>query len=414
MPRSRLYHANLGNALKALGRLDQATACYRRAIVLRPRYPEAYNNLGATLHAQKQTDEAAVWLRKAIALKPDFPEAHNNLGNLLFDLGRRDEAVACFRRAIALRPDYAEAHNNLGAALKEFGEWDEAVLCYRKALSLQPDFPEAHNNLGIVLRRLGRLDEAVACCRDAIALKPDLLEAYDALGAALADQGKLDEAVACYQTALALRPDEPRIHDNLGTVRKEQGLAGGGDRLLSDGHRPAAGFCECASQSGHGAAGAGRDGGGMAGIRMALADGRAWRRPAAISRQPQWRGEAAEGRTLLIHAEQGLGDTLQFCRYGALAAARGLRVVMEVQRPLVRLLRGVAGRGSGGGARRGFARVRFLLRDAEHAVGGRDHRRDHSERAVLSSRRRGAGRDVGRASCGDGRAWASGWPGLGG
>jgi tetratricopeptide (TPR) repeat protein len=337
-----LYQTNLGNALQALGKLDQATACYRRAIVLRPRYPEAYNNLAATLHAQNQTDQAAIWLRKAIALKPDFPEAYNNLGNLQAALGQAAEAIACYQKAVALRPDYAEAHNNLGAALAGQGAPRQAIACYQTALALQPDFPEAHNNLGIVLNQLGRLEEAAACCRQAIALKPDLQEAYDALGAALADQGKLEDAVACYRTAVKLRPNEPRAHDNLGAALKEQGAP---EEAITC-FRTAIGLKPDFPNAHHNLA--------MALLaRGDMAEGwpeYEWRwqtaRMAPSRRdfiQPQWHGEPANNRTLLIHAEQGLGDTLQFCRYATLAADRGLHVIMEVQKPLARLLQGLRG-----------------------------------------------------------------------
>jgi tetratricopeptide (TPR) repeat protein len=337
-----LYHANRGNALQALGRLDECVACCRRAIVLRPRYPEAYSNLAAALHALGQTEEAVAWLRKAVALKPDFPEAYNNLGNLLADLGRAEEAVGCYRRAIALRPGYAEAHNNLGAALKDMGALEDAVACYRTALTVQPDFAEASNNLGIVLTRLGRLEEAAVCCRRAIALRPDLMEAYDALGAVLAEQGRLEEAASCCRQAVALRPEEPRTHDNLGTVLKAQGLP---DAAIGC-FRTAIGLQPDFANAHRNLA--------MALLAVGeMAEGwrqYEWRWQAAdmvgarrAFTQPQWRGEAAVGRTLLIHAEQGLGDTLQFCRYAALAADRGVRVVMEVQAPLVRLLRGLPG-----------------------------------------------------------------------
>jgi tetratricopeptide (TPR) repeat protein len=337
-----LYQSNLGNALRALGRPDRATACYRRAIVLRPRYVEAYNNLAATLREHDQPDEAVTWLRKAIALKPDFPEVHNNLGNLFVDLGQPDKAIACYRRAVALRPDYAEAHNNLGAGLKELGALEAAVVSYRTSLALQPTIAETHNNLGIVLQRLGRLDEAVACCREAITLKPDLREAYDTLAATLADQGKLDEAAACYRQALALRPDEPRTHDNLGTVLKEQGLPKEAIACfrtaialkpdLPNAHRNLAMALLAQGDM--------AEGWREYEWRWQTADMAGSRRDFT---QPQWFGEPAEGRTLLIHAEQGLGDTVQFCRYTTLAATRGLHVIMEVQAPLVRLLSGLPG-----------------------------------------------------------------------
>ena len=98
---------------------------------------------------QGKLDEAIACYRRALELKPDYAEAHNNLGNALKDQGKLDEAVACYRRALELKPDYAEAHNNLGIALKDQGKLDEAVACYRRALELKPDYAEAHLNLSL-------------------------------------------------------------------------------------------------------------------------------------------------------------------------------------------------------------------------------------------------------------------------
>ncbi len=209
----------------------------------------------------------------AITVNPKAPSYHSNLGNVLKERGRLDEAVACYRRAIDLKLDFPEAHNNLGTALQEQRELDEAVACYRRAIDLKPDYPEAHNNLG----------------------------------SALKEQGRLDDAVACYRMAIHLKPDFPQAHSNLALALLARGdLAAGWEEH------------EWRWQT----------------LQM-IKDRR-------IFAQPLWRGEAAAGRTLLIHAEQGFGDTLQFCRYARLAADRGLRVVMEVQQPLVRLLRTLA------------------------------------------------------------------------
>ena len=147
-----------------------------------------------------------------------------------------------------------------------------------------------------------------AVTRTALALRPDEPRTHDNLGTVRKEQGLAEEAIACFRTAIGLRPDFPNAHHNLAMALLARGE-------MAEGWREYEWRWQTA---------------GMAASRRDFT-------------QPQWRGEAAEGRTLLIHAEQGLGDTLQFCRYGALAAARGLRVVMEVQKPLVRLLRGVAG-----------------------------------------------------------------------
>ncbi len=301
-------HNNLGVALRGQGRLSEAVTHYGRAVALRPDYPEAHNNLGIALAHQGRLAEAVASYGRALALKPDYAEAHNNLGSALAQQERLDEAAARFRRALALRPDYPEAHNNLGGALGQQGQLDEAVAHFRRAVALRSDYPEAHSELGSALAHLGRLDEAVVHLRRALALRPDYPEAHSNLGGALAEQGRLDEAVTHFRRAVALRPDYPEAHSNLGMV------------LLSLGDL-AAGWREFEWR---------------------------WKMPHIVKAarsfaQPQWRGEAAEGRTLLIHAEQGFGDTVQFCRYAPLAANRGLRVILEVQEPLVRLLRCLPG-----------------------------------------------------------------------
>ena len=243
-------HNNLGNALKDQGKLDEAVACYRRALELKPDFAEAHNNLGNALKDQGKLDEAVACYRRALELKPDYAEAHNNLGNALKDQGKLDEAVACYRRALELKPDYAEAHNNLGNALKDQGKLDEAVACYRRALELKPDYAEAHYNLGVALKEQGKLDEAVACYRRALELKPDYAEAHNNLGIAFKEQGKLDEAVACYRRALELKPDFAEAHINLGNALQGPGEAGRSGRLLPPGTGTEAGLCRGTQQPG--------------------------------------------------------------------------------------------------------------------------------------------------------------------
>ena len=216
-------HNNLGVAFKDQGKLDEAVACWRRALELEPDYAEAHGNLGVAFKEQGKLDEAVACCRRAVELKPDDAEAHNNLGVAFKEQGKLDEAVACYRRALELEPGFAEAHNNLGVAFKEQGKLDEAVACYRRALELEPGFAKAHNNLGNALKDQGKLDEAVACYRRALELKPDCAEAHSNLGNALKDQGKLDEAVACHRRALELKPDCAEVHSNLGSALKKQG-----------------------------------------------------------------------------------------------------------------------------------------------------------------------------------------------
>ena len=208
-------HNNLGNALKDIGRLDDAVASYRRALAIKPDLTEAYNNLGFVLRDLGRLDDAVASYRRALEIKPDFAIAHNNLGLALRDLGRLDDAVASFLRALEIKPDYAPAHSNLGNALRDLGRLDDAVASCCLALEIKPDLIEAHNNLGNALGDLGRLDDAVASFRRALEIKPDYAIAHLNLGNALEDLGQLDDAIASFHRALEIKPDYAEAYSNL-------------------------------------------------------------------------------------------------------------------------------------------------------------------------------------------------------
>jgi tetratricopeptide (TPR) repeat protein len=145
--------------------VDEAVACYRRALQLDPNSAGAHTNLGAALYQQGKLAEAVACFRRAIDLDPNYADAHYSLGRTLYRQGKQDEAVACYHRAIQLDPNLAGAHFNLGIALKAKGKLDEAVACYRRAIELNPKFAEAHCNLGHALRDLGRFREALAALK---------------------------------------------------------------------------------------------------------------------------------------------------------------------------------------------------------------------------------------------------------
>ena len=335
-------HNNLGAVLQQQGLLDEAEACFRRALECGPDDPDAHVNLGIVLTAQERQEEAAAHCRTAVALRPTMPEAHYNLGNALFRMGRSEEAVASFRAAIDLRPDDTGAHNNLGNALLTLGRMDAAVACLRKVIALSPNDPEAHNNCGNACLRSGNPHDAIACFHRALDLRPGMIEARNNLAAALREQGDLDGAVVWLRSVIELTPASAEAHGNLGIGLQAQGRM---DAAVASFRRAIA--LDPDNPEAH------RNLAMALLARGDLAEGWAeneWRwntpnmRPGARGfAQPQWRGEPAEGQTLLIHAEQGFGDTLQFCRFAPLAAARGLRVVVEAQRPLARLLRSLPG-----------------------------------------------------------------------
>jgi tetratricopeptide (TPR) repeat protein len=293
-------HSNRGNALKELKRFGEALASYDRAITLRPDYAEAHSNRADALTALERFDEALGACDRALMLRPDFVEALANRGNALHELRRFGEALASHDRALMLRPDYAEAHSNRGNALHELKRFEEALASYDRALVLRPDFSEAHSNRGNALQELRRFEEAVASYDRALALRGDLAEAHSNRGNALKELARFDEALASYEAALAARPDFADAHFNEAMCRL----------LIGDLYR----------------------GWEKSEWRWETEQIRNGKRSFP---QPLWLGSnEIAGKTILLHAEQGLGDTIQFGRYAPLVAARGARVILEVQRPL--------------------------------------------------------------------------------
>ena len=290
------------------GRLTEAVAWYRQAIGFKPDFANAFYNQGVALQTLGRVEEAVGCYTKAVHFNPALVDAHYNLGLAALGQQRLDQTVAHFRRAIALKPDHADAHYNLGITFRAQGSLEDAIACYRRAIAVRPGFPNAHYNLGILLLETGHPNEAAASYQRAIDLKPDYNEAHYNLGVVAHQQGRPAEAIGHYRKAITLRPDYPEAHAGLGTALLLLGeMAEGWDEF------------EWRWQTSQ-----------VAGQRHTYTE-------------PQWRGEPAAGKTLLIHAEQGFGDTIQFCRYAALAASRGLRVIMEVQAPLVRLLADLPG-----------------------------------------------------------------------
>ncbi len=370
-----LYHR--GSVLLALGRLDDACASLEAALACRPGHIDARNGLGLalaglgrpeaaltqfdtvlttdpdhygallnranTLIALEHFDEALTASGKVLAIAPSQPAAHNTRGVALGKLRRYEDALASYDHAIALRAEFAEAHANRGTALHKLGRHEEALESYDRALALQPDHAEAHSNRGNTLRDMNRCEEALESHDRALALRPDLAEAHCNRGNALLELRRFGEALDSYDRSIALRPNYAEAHCNRGNVLAE--LRRFDEALSSFGHaqmlRP--GLAEAHSSE--------------ALCRLLTGDFKhgwqqhEWRweteqlkRVKRQFAQPQWTGsDDIAGKTVLLHAEQGFGDTLQFCRYAPLVAARGAAVILDVQQPLATLLRSLPG-----------------------------------------------------------------------
>jgi tetratricopeptide (TPR) repeat protein len=329
---------NLGLALQDQRRSTEAVAAYDRAVAINPDDADVYSNRGLALEALRRFTDALASYDKAIALRSNFPEAHNNRGNVLRSLNRPDEALSAYAGAMALRPDFAAAHYNNGNVLRDLRRGAEALASYDKAIALRPDYADAYCNRGVVLQELRRSEEAIASCDRAIASRPDLGVAHHSRGNALRALGRYDEALASLDLAIALMPGHASLHNDRGVVlhglrRFEEALASYGKATLLQPDYAEVWVTWAISllQIGRFA-----EGWRLYEWRKKLPEAGAVYRS---FRQPLWSGEEdISGKTLFIHCEQGLGDTLQFCRYARLAEARGAKVVMAVQQPLVRLL----------------------------------------------------------------------------
>jgi tetratricopeptide (TPR) repeat protein len=337
---------NRGNTLRQLKRFEEALASYHQALVLKPNYFDALNNRGVTLHELKRFSEALASYDRALALWPDHAGALNNRGITLHELKRFDEALASYDRALALQPDGAEPFSNRGNALRQLKRFDEALASYDQALALKPDYFDALNNRGVTLHELKRLPEALASYDCALALRPDHFAALTNRGVTLHELRRFDEALASYDRALAIRPDYAEALFNRGVtlyqlkqldealVCYDLALAVNPDYV--DGH-----FNKALLHL--------LKGDYDAGWREYEWRWRRWKEQNLTPfkrdfTQPLWLGQTAiEGKTILLHAEQGSGDTIQFCRYAPLVAGRGARVLLEVPVQLKDLMASLVG-----------------------------------------------------------------------
>jgi tetratricopeptide (TPR) repeat protein len=340
-----LLYLHQGDRHHTLGRGAEAVERYDRVLALAPR-GDAYNNRGVALEALGRLDEALDSFSRALACRPDYAAAVFNRGGVLSALGRWPEALADYDRAVALVPDrFAAYWNNRGLALGELNRWAEAADSFLKALSLDPAYADALANLSVAQRRLGQFDAALASADHALSLQPDRPEVLTTRGLALAALGRYEAALESHEQALALRPDYLQALNNAGVAldaldRTDEALARFDAALTLD-----PGFAEAEYNSALALLRAGRW---LEGWRRHEAR---WRRKGepgpTYPDETLWLGgadaQALEGLTVLLHAEQGLGDTLQFCRYGPAVKALGARVILEVQPPLKTLLAGLKG-----------------------------------------------------------------------
>ena len=299
----------IARQLHQQGSLDDAAMIYRRILKRNPNHSDTLNLFGVLIQQKGKLKEAEQLLRRAAALKHNFPPIQTNLGNVLFDLEKFSDALSRFSRAIELEPTNGRAYYNRANLFAKMKKFSEAIQDYDHALKYFPNDAEVYLNKGNVLRDMDRKNEALNCYDRAIHMKPDYAEAYYNRGNLLSEQRRFDDALGSYDLAIQLQPRYVDAHWNKALALLLNGKLKEGWRLYE------------------------------------------WRwktehqeKNARNYSKPLWLGkEDLSGKTILLWAEQGFGDTIQFCRYAALVKSRGARVLLEIPQPLARLLKGLPG-----------------------------------------------------------------------
>jgi Flp pilus assembly protein TadD len=269
--------------------------------------------IGAIESQKGNITEAEIAYRRALKLKPDFAEALNNLGILLAATKRFVDAEAAYRRALEIKPDFVEVLNNVGILLWELKRFVEAEAIYCRVLEIKPDFVEAHNNLGNLLRDAGRVVEAEFAYRCALEAKPDWVEVQNNLGKLLKEIGRPVEAEVAFRRALELKPDSADVRHNLACFLLGSGRYAEAWEHYESRYDPSL-----------------KDGVAVAPNHLPF---------------PRWQGERLANKSLVIWAEEGFGDQIQFARYIPLLKRRGVsRIILvcnDALKPLLETVEGV-------------------------------------------------------------------------
>ena len=287
------------------GNISEAAKLYRFIIGQGHKDPRVLSNYGLILRDLGQLNEAESLTRKAIKINPNFEDAYYNLGNLLKDLGKLQEAELLLRKAIKIKPNYSEAYSNLGLILQDLGKLKEAELSLREAIKIKPYIAAVHYNLGNVLKELGKLQEAELFYRKAIDIKPDLAVAYSNLGNVLKELGKLQEAELFLRKAIKHNPNFAQAFFNLSIIE-----------LLKGDYKNGLENYEFRFKTN----------------QPPFIHGKT-KIERTNSQKPQ------KGEMLLVVAEQGLGDTLQFMRYIPYLRNQGLKISFCAQEKLHSLIK---------------------------------------------------------------------------
>jgi tetratricopeptide (TPR) repeat protein len=304
--------SNQGKGLFSQGKYLEALASYDAVISLDPGLADTYLARAGVLRNLGRFEEALSSYDRALGRDPKFRERIDFLysrGETLHCLNRYSAALADFERAVSLSPERADVHNNCGSLLKLLGRNSDALASFDRSIALAPDFAAAHFNRGVVLQDLRRYGEALASYDQAILAKGDYADAYANKGCILRELGAYGAALESHRQALTINPQHVEARFNSALVLLLLGDFSAGWTLYESRWQTTALRASCRGFE-----------------------------------QPMWDGQLSlSGKTILLHAEQGFGDTVQFCRYLSMVQAQAGQVIIEVQPALVGLLAPLAG-----------------------------------------------------------------------
>jgi tetratricopeptide (TPR) repeat protein len=297
------YYLNRGLIYKRLQEYESAISDYQKAIKLEPKSWQAYSNLGDTYLAQEQHDQAIDTYKKVIQLNPVYKNSYHNIANAYLWKKLHHEAIEYYQKTLAIDHQCVESLNGMGVSLHALEKHDAAINCYKKVLQINPNCAQAYANWGLLLTDLNRPQEASEKHKKTIELEPNSAHFYSNLGISYKEQNQIDPALKALQKAVDLDPQDVKARFNLSIT---QLVAGDFEH----------GWINYES-------------------RFKLPERK---RGEYHFPQPIWQGEDLSGKTLFIHIEQGLGDTIQFVRYIPLVMQYGGNIILESQKELLTLL----------------------------------------------------------------------------
>jgi tetratricopeptide (TPR) repeat protein len=305
---AELYNA-LGVVLEGAGALNEAVAAYGKAVKIAPNYGGAWCNMAIAVMSGKKFARAVELSTKAIELEPDNAKAYYTRGFCLQRMNKHEQAIEDYHKSIELEPGFASAFNHLGSALLKCNRAEEALENFLKAVNIFDDYAEAWNNAAMACRKLGRLEQAEDCFARAVKLDSGFIEAHYNRANNYRDMGRSGDAIRCFQRAVELRSDFADAHYNMALAYFIDGQYRYGWRKYK------------------------------------------WRTKARLGNNlypheqdlkvPRWTGQDLSGKTILLHYEQGIGDSINFIRFAEAVKRFGAaKVVVEDKGPLLRLFAG--------------------------------------------------------------------------